>query len=71
MKHSDIINTLGGGTKVSELLGGEVDREAIYAWAARDFIPWKWRPAIVAVARSQGVRLPKDFLPGVTSETVQ
>jgi hypothetical protein len=76
MKHSDLIEKLGGGTKLSEQLleapgGGPIARSAIYQWAKLDHIPWKWRPAVMAVARSHGVPLPEDFIPGVEAETMQ
>jgi len=76
MKHSELIGALGGGTKVAEALkdapgGGEVDREAVYKWAKLDRIPWKWRAAVMAVARAQGQSVPEDFLPGVEAEAIQ
>ena len=76
MTHSDLIEKLGGGTKLAEQLlvapgGGEIARSAIYQWAKLDHIPWKWRPAVMAVARSHGVPLPGGFIPGVESETAQ
>lgn len=76
MKHSDLIKELGGGTAVAQALkdapgGGEIDREAVYKWAKLDRIPWKWRPAVMAVARSQGKSVPDDFLPGMESEAAQ
>lgn len=76
MRHSAFIEALGGGTKVAQLLadapgGGDVDREAIYKWSKLDHIPWKWRPALVAVARAQGTPIPTDFLPGIEPESVQ
>lgn len=76
MKHSDLIKDLGGATKLAELLlvapgGGQIDREAVYKWVKLDRVPWKWRPAVMAVARNHGVPLPDDFLPGIEPETVQ
>lgn len=71
MKHSDLIRDLGGATEVVKLLadapgGGPVDREAVYKWVKLDRIPWKWRAAVMSVARAQGKSIPDDFLPGVT-----
>ena len=76
MKHSELIKELGGGTAVAEALkdapgGGEVDREAVYKWAKLNRVPYKWRPALAAVARAQGKSVPDDFIPGGDSETVQ
>lgn len=76
MRHSALIEALGGGTQVAKLLedvpgGGKIDREAVYKWAERDFIPWKWRPAVMAVARAHGKAIPEGFIPGVEPETMQ
>lgn len=76
MTHSELIDQLGGGTAVAKALkdvpgGGEVDREAVYKWAKLNHIPWKWRPALMAVARAQGKALPEDFIPGVEPEAAQ
>lgn len=76
MTHASLIEKLGGGTKLATLLqdapgGGKVDREAVYKWAKLDRIPWRWRPAVAAVARAQGVAIPDDFIPGVEPEGVQ
>jgi len=73
MNHREFIQSLGGGTKVAELLltapgGGEIDREAVYKWIKLNRVPWKWRPALVAVARGQGVSIPADFIPGVVTQ---
>ena len=72
MNHREFIQSLGGGTKVAELLstapgGGEIDREAVYKWIKLNRVPWKWRPALVAVVRDQGKPLPNEFIPGVTA----
>ena len=76
MTHSDLIEKLGGGTILAARLshapgGGEIARSAIYQWAKLNHIPWKWRPAVMAVARSHGVPLPEDFIPGVEPEAAQ
>jgi hypothetical protein len=73
MKHSELIEQLGGGTRVAKLLNDEletaaIDRDAVYKWAKLDRIPWKWRPAVMAVARAQGISIPESFL---GNETVQ
>lgn len=76
MKHSDIIKDLGGATEIVKLLadapgGGRVDREAVYKWIKLERIPWKWRPAVMGIARAQGVPLPDDFLPGIETEAAE
>lgn len=63
MKHADFIEELGGGTKVAERL--KIDREAVYKWRERDFIPWRWRAPLLTMAREMGKKAPKEFLPGV------
>lgn len=69
MNHADFINELGGGTKVAELLAAEtgepIDRESVYKWRERDFIPWRWRPHLIAIAMRLGKHAPKNFVPGV------
>lgn len=65
MTDAEIIEALGGGTKLSKALsdiGADVDREAIYAWVIRDFIPWQWRIYVATVADAQKVSLPDGFL---------
>jgi hypothetical protein len=74
MRHSKLIEELGGGTALAEALlkapgGGPVDREAIYKWIKLDRIPWRWRAPVAAIARAQGKPIPTDFFPGMTSET--
>lgn len=76
MKHSDLIKELGGGTELAKALkdapsGGDIDREAVYKWSKLDRIPWKWRPAVMAVARAQGISIPESFLGNEPAETVQ
>jgi len=64
MSDTDVIEALGGATVLAAALaenGYEVDREAIYKWKGRDFIPWKWRGRVVALASKRGVILPDDF----------
>lgn len=47
------IKFLGGPTKLAKRLaehtGTAIDREAIYKWKAREFIPWKWRHHVEAL----------------------
>ncbi len=59
MKDPEIIAALGGHHKVAEKLG--VSREAALHWTKRH-IPWKWRPAIKALAKQKRVPIPADFL---------
>lgn len=53
MTDIDRIERLGGATRLAKLLservGEPVDREAIYKWKARAFIPWKWRHHVEAL----------------------
>lgn len=65
MTHSEFIKALGGGTAVADQL--KIDREAVYKWAERDLIPWRWRSHLIPIARKEGVKLPKQFLPGVAA----
>ncbi len=69
--HSDLIETLGGATKVAELLsaetGEDVDREAIYKWRKLNRVPWRWRPHVAQVAKRSGVKVPAGFLTGVAA----
>lgn len=76
MTHSELIEELGGATKLANALltapgGGDVDRDAIYKWSSLDRIPWRWRAPVAAVARAQGKALPDDFIPGVDLEATE
>ena len=65
MSDAKIIDALGGGSKLAATfteLGLLLDREAVYKWKERDFIPWKWRVHIAALAKKRKISLPKDFL---------
>ncbi len=69
MTHSELIEALGGGTKVadrlSEMVGEPIDREAVYQWRIRDVIPYRWRPFLAGIAQQEGIKLPKGFMPKV------
>lgn len=71
MRHADFIEALGGGTKVAESLaaetGEEINRDSVYQWRAKDFIPWRWRPHLIVIARREGIKVPKNFVPGVAA----
>ena len=65
MTDASVIEALGGATVLGAALaenGYEVDREAIYKWKERDFIPWKWRSRVAAVALKSNVSLPDCFV---------
>lgn len=57
MTDNEIIKLLGGGTEFAKLLaaytGQKVDREAVYKWGERGFIPYKWRPHVYAILKKQ------------------
>ncbi len=71
MTHSELIEALGGGTKVAErlsaMVGEPIDREAVYQWRMRDVIPYRWRPHIAGMAKKEGIKLPKGFTPQVSA----
>lgn len=65
-EHATLIDQLGGGTVIAEALFGGIGergrhRDTIYKWK-RNGIPWRWRSAIVEIARERGVDLPDNFL---------
>ncbi len=65
MTDASVIEALGGATVLAAALvenGYEVDREAIYKWKERDFIPWKWRGRVAAIASRSNVSLPDCFV---------
>lgn len=68
--HSQIVDDLGGGTKLAEEMkttATPADRETIYAWKARGSIPARYWPALIEVARRQGKALTADdFLQGAS-----
>ena len=68
---ADLIDELGGGTKVaaalSQLTGKPVDREAVYKWKEFDNIPLRWRASIVKIAREKDVPVPDNFLEELTA----
>ncbi len=71
MDHRRILEKLGGGTAVAERLtrlsNTVVDREAVYKWREKNSIPHRWRPFIAQLAAEAQIRLPKNFIPGVTA----
>ena len=65
MTDTDVIEALGGATVLAAALGESgygVDREAIYKWKERDFIPWKWRGRVAALAKGREISLSENFL---------
>lgn len=68
MTHGELIKALGGGTKVADWFASKgkpaIDREAVYKWQ-NNGVPWRWRVHIAKMAKEQGVKVPKDFVPGV------
>jgi len=68
MTHAELIEALGGGTLISYRLskasGEAIDREAVYKWHKRNFIPWKWRVFLLAMAKERQVIVPDNFFPG-------
>jgi len=65
MDHAQFIEALGGGTAIADKLS--IDREAVYAWKARNVIPWRWRAPLLQFAKEKKVAPPKAFLPGVAA----
>ncbi len=67
MTHAELIEALGGGTVISHRLskvsGEIIDREAVYKWHKRNFIPWKWRIFLLAMAKERQVIPPENFFP--------
>lgn len=67
MDQATLITALGGGTEVATSLtkatGVPVNREAVYKWRERGFIPWRWRPYVVALAEKKQIAIPEGFLP--------
>ncbi|RDD60470.1 hypothetical protein DRB17_17880 [Ferruginivarius sediminum] len=63
--HADLIDRLGGGTRVAEALtkatGERCDREAVYKWK-RNGVPWKWRVHVCHLAEAMGETVPDDFV---------
>ena len=65
MSDAKLIDALGGGSGLATALterGAPLDRETIYKWKERDFIPWKWRAHVAALAEEHEISLPEDFL---------
>lgn len=64
--HSAIIEQLGGGTTVSDLLteltGRRVDRERVYKWR-RNGVPWEFRVPVARILIGRGLPIPAGFLP--------
>jgi hypothetical protein len=67
MTHAELIEALGGGTfishRLSKVSGEIIDREAVYKWHKRNFIPWKWRVFLLAMAKERHATPPADFFP--------
>lgn len=65
--HGEIIDALGGVTvvarRLSDVTGTDVSIGMVSNWK-RDGISWRYRPAIVQLAREnyQIMKLPDDFL---------
>ena len=59
MTDYQIVEALGGAIKVAQALG--INTEIVRKFKARG-IAWKYRPAVLALARRRKVRVPSDFL---------
>ena len=62
--HADLIEAIGGGTRVAEMLteaGAPVDREAVYKWKSNG-VPWKYRNVVARLAEKAEKPLPPGFL---------
>jgi len=59
MKHSNIIEAIGGTTRVASVFG--LSTQNISNWKRRG-IPWKYRFKILQRAKEMRVRLPDSFL---------
>lgn len=55
----DLIHELGGVTLIAKTLG--VRTNVVSNWLIRG-IPWKYRPAVAAIAKKKGIKIPADFL---------
>lgn len=60
MNHADLIDKLGGGRKVHQLLrqtpgAPKIGEDAVYVWKTKASIPSDYWPAIATIARAQGV----------------
>ena len=68
----DFLNTLGGPTRVAERLsettGDRIDRTRVAMWGVNDTVPYRWRAALVAMARMDGQPVPPEVMEGVTVE---
>ncbi len=56
---TDVIDQLGGATKVAKALG--MKRNRVSNWRDRG-IPWRYRVAVAKLAMTHGIKLPADFL---------
>jgi DNA-binding transcriptional regulator YdaS (Cro superfamily) len=60
MVAKDLIKTLGGPSKLGRLLG--VKPQAISLWASKSRVPVERVPALIRLAKSQGLEVrPEDF----------
>jgi len=57
----DLIERLGGVTRVSELLG--VSFHMVAAWRKRGAVAWEYRPAMIELAERLGAEVPDGFRP--------
>lgn len=55
-----LIEALGGHAA----LASEIKQppSVVWNWADRDAIPWRWRPAVAALAKKRRIEVPSDFL---------
>lgn len=60
----DIIDALGGPTKVATELGLKQPRVA--NWKARG-VPWRWRQRLAHMAAQRGIAVPPNFLDGAVA----
>ncbi len=59
MKYEPLIDRLGGSKAVAEAL--KQKQSTISMWRVRG-VPWRFRPAVVALAKRRGVSVPRNFL---------
>lgn len=68
----DFLNSIGGPTRVAERLsettGERIDRTRVAMWGVNDTVPYRWRAALVAMARADGQPVPPEVMEGVTIE---
>jgi hypothetical protein len=66
---SEFLKTLGGPTRIAERLsetsGIHIERARVAMWGVNDSVPYRWRAALVAMARDDGKPVPPEVSEGV------